>query len=167
MKIKSLVTGAMATLLLAQPVAAQSIRDLHYDDASDVRVSAGITIPFGGKSRSVETKPRFDFGFEQSAQRNEVLLARPWYTNQAQERRRMTLSLTLEDNPRMLLNQQQVARFSLSTFADEADATEKPKKGGGNTLLIIGGVLVTGYLVAAVAVTADAVDAIEDLTDPD
>jgi hypothetical protein len=170
MKTLSLLGSIAVVALLSQPASAQSYRDLQQGSQSEVRVSAGITIPFGGQKRTADTKPQFDLGFDQRVQRNDVLLAvNPARANEAPEWRRTSLSLTLEDNPRMLMNGHQVARFNLTTHADEDDAGETDgaggkSSGGGVSPWLIGGAVVIGGLTW---VTLEAADEIGDVFRPD
>lgn len=158
-----LATGALAS----QPVAAQTLQDVVMDRQSEVRVSAGITIPLGGQRGKAARKPRFDLGFAQYQQRNDVLWLQQPTANALDQRWRTTkLSLTLEDNPRLMMNGVQMARFDLATYADEEESTDDEKGGGPSAGLILGGLL-GGMLVLTAATLADGVDAIEDLTDPD
>lgn len=170
MKTIGLLSAVATISMLAQPVSAQSYQDLQQGHQSEVRVSAGITIPFGGQKRGADTKPRFDLGFDQRVQRKDVLLAvNTARATEAAEWRRTSLALTLEDNPRMLMNGHQVARFNLATHADEDDASETDGAGGkssngGVSPWLIGGAVVLGGLTW---ITLEAADEFTDVLRPD
>lgn len=163
-----------ALALAAQPAAAESaggnsVLAFQERHASEMRATVGITIPFGGQRNQAASQPRLNIGFDHRAERHDTLLSvNPVRNFEEPEWRRTSFALTLERTPRVMLNGVQMAQFNSSLHADETDEeSESDADGGPSTALIVGGVLVGGLLALAVAGTADLVDAVEDLGDPD
>ncbi len=151
--------------LLAQPVAAQSLDEWEREGRVETRAMASFTIPLGG-GRSVEqTAPRLDFamqnyriGSDQNAPLRFDVRSQPRALQ-----RQSIVSLTLDQQPKLLLNGQRVATFGPTLHADEEG---EQKSGGGNTALyVIGGVLVLAAGATAILAT-DARDAVSDAIGP-
>jgi hypothetical protein len=161
--IRLLAVGVAALVFGANGAAAQqSLRDIDDAGRSDLRATASISIPIGGRYRAGETAPRLELAMQ-------TLVVRPGearavagfepYGNHRTVRARTALSFTLEQQPQMLLNGARIASFGPRLSADEAGGTDDKgtngKTGGGGTaLLVIGGVLAIGGLTAIVATQA-------------
>lgn len=145
--------------LFAQGAQAQSLRDLHSEARIDTRASASLTIPLGAKARSDATKPRFDFVLEtQSRGHSRSVTPLRFDANfQRQRVRAAKVSFTLEQNPRLLLNDQRVATFGPRLTADEDE-----KSGGlgtGGWILVGVGVAIGGGFLISEVVKEDLEDA--------
>lgn len=130
----------LATALLSQGVAAQSLRDLNSNAGNDVRASAAITIPLGAVPRSSESKPRLEFSFE--TQRMDgprsvtPLRFDPDFDRQTLQTTRF--AFTLEQNPRLLLNDERMATFGSRLTADEDNDSGGGSNAAGGILLGLG-----------------------------
>ncbi|MDJ0978592.1 MAG: hypothetical protein QNI87_08645 [Erythrobacter sp.] len=145
------------------PARAQALAPFTDAGAVETRAMVGITIPLGSRSKSVEAKPRFDLTLERAQFRqgvdgfNQNISIRPERRNV----RSTKLSLTLEEQPRFLLNGLAFqSDYSLHADEDEEGAQEdgEDKKSGRSTgkkvlrgAAVAGGVFVT---VIAVGFTA-------------
>lgn len=160
------VAGAIGLAMAAQSVSAQqALRDFDARGQSDMRATASLTIPLGGKRDRASDRPRLDLALQsvRLGQSTGVTPLRfdPENQNRA-EVRATRLSLTLENNPRLLINERRVATFGPTLTADE----DEENGGGGDTALyVVGGVLALG-VVGVVAVFADFNDAVEDAIGP-
>lgn len=146
---KNFCLFAAGTTLIAQAASAQSLRDFQYDRASDTRASAAITIPLGARRGSAQAAPRFDFSLStQSVGASNTVT--PLRFDPDFQRRTLTaakLSFTLEQNPRLLLNDQRVATFGPRLTADE-DEKSGGLGTGGWILVGVGAAIGGGFLIA-------------------
>lgn len=166
MKLTKTIFGAGCALaVVAQPAAAQSLSDWSNAGGSEMRAVASFTIPLGGSRKVGQTEPRLDFALQ--SYRIGPDRASHWQIDSAHNKRRLqrqsVVSFTLNRQPKLLLNGRKVVAFGPTLHADD----DGEKGGGGNTALLVIGGLGVAVLGAAVATTADAVDAVNDLTDPD
>lgn len=168
---KTVCLFAAGAGLLAQGAQAQSqghsMRDLEGSGHNDTRANASITIPLGARRGSDAAKPRFDFSVAtQTLGTSRTLTPLRFDANyERQTLRAATVSLTLEQNPRLLMNGQRVATFGPTLTADE-DGDADGKGGGlgtGGAILIGLGLLSGAVLIA----TLETADEINDLVDPD
>ena len=161
---KTCIAASMAALTMAQTASAQSLQDFENAGRTDMRASVGVTIPLGAASKARDTAPRVDFSvqsarigqntnFDHDVRRAPAIGWRP--------QRGSTLSLTLQDNPRLMLNGRKVATFGPTLTADEED---DDNKGGGVSPWLIGGGVALGLLAWA---TFETTDELEDLLVPD
>lgn len=163
-----------ALALAAQPAAAESaggnsVLAFQERHASEMRATVGITIPFGGQRNQAASQPRLDLGFDHRTEPHDTLLPlNPVRNFEQPEWRGTSFAVTFERAPRLMLNGAQFAQFNTRLNADETEEEGGTDADSGpNTALILGGVLVGGILAISVAGTADLVDAVEDLSDPD
>lgn len=158
--MKHAVFGALIFCTALHGAQAQSLRDLETSARNDTRTMASVTIPFGANSRSREATPRVDFAFEtqKTAQSHSVTPLRIDPDYQRQSLRAATISFTLEQNPRLLLNDQRVATFGPRLTADEDE--EKDGGGIGAAWVFIG----LGALVGTGVLAAELLE--DDLEDP-
>lgn len=148
---------AAGTALCTQAASAQSLRDFQHDRVTDTRASAAITIPLGAQRGSAQAKPRFDFTLatQNVGTSHSVTPLRIDPDFERQTLRAAKLSFTLEQNPRLLLNDQRIATFGPRLTADE----EEGEDGGG-------GLGTAGWIVLGVGALAGVgfwfVDSFED-----
>ncbi len=164
---KILFGAGSALIFMAQPASAQSLRDWNIAGGSEMRATASVTIPLGGR-KSDQTEPRLDFAMQ--SYRIGANNAPLWSINSDHQNRALQrqsiVSFTLDRRPKLLLNGRKLATFGPVLQADEEGQDAEEGSGSNTALLVIGG-LGVALLGAAVATTADATDAINDLTDPD
>ena len=167
MKYGTIVVALAVATVAGQPVSAQqSLRDFENAGQSDLRASVSISIPLGGPKRNVESEPRIDFAMQSQRLQPETprfqIAVDPVTVNSIAVRR-TALSLTLERNPQMLVNGQQVATFGPRLNADEEEA-ESGGEGGDTALYVIGGLVLVGGAMAIVV--TDTRDALSDAIGP-
>ncbi|MEP2736120.1 MAG: hypothetical protein ABJP34_07450 [Erythrobacter sp.] len=164
--LKLLFAGACALSVLPQVVSAQSLADWEKAGRSETRAMASITIPLGGGRQAEKTAPRLDFAIQsyRSTSVAPTIVSVDSFETNPRVQRQSVVSFTLDRRPKLMLNGQRVATFGPTLYADEE---EKSEKGGDNTALLVIGGLGALVLGAAVATTADNIDALNDLTDPD
>lgn len=115
----------------------------------EARIAVGLILPLGSAAKKSAYKPRLAF----TVSRHRYATTEPVYQSFRELSQQNQLAFSLDAEPQLFLNGQAVKlkdrRFNLSTGAGIA----------------IGAVALIG--VVAVVTTADSVDAIQDLTDPD
>lgn len=157
----------VATLMLgisSHGVSAQNnLRDFELTGRNDVRATASITIPLGGQRHSGNSAPRIDFAMDTMRVLPDDSRASLNLDMHRAPVRPATLSLTLERNPRMLINGNRVATYGPQLTAQDEDQGSENGGGGGETALyILGGVAAligSGFLIAAI-VEDDIADAL-------
>ena len=159
---------AAATALLAQSANAQSLRDIQHDGVKDTRASAAITIPLGALRGSAEAKPRFDFTLATQDMNSSSSVTPMRFDPNFKSRTlsKAKLSFTLEQNPRLLINDQRVATFGPRLTADEES---EDRNGGGSAatvLYVVGGVALLG-VVSGIVVREGIEDSIQEVFDPE
>lgn len=169
MKISKSILGAGIVLMFAsQPATAQSVHNWNNAGSSETRATASVTIPLGGKRKAENAEPRLDFAvqsYQIGQERASHLKIDPVNNNRILQRQSV-VSFTLDRRPKLMLNGKKLATFGPVLHAD--DESEQPgNSDGGNTALYVLGGLGAAVLGLAVATSADAVDAVNDLTDPD
>lgn len=165
-------TGALCGAALAMshfPAAAQhSLRDFQAAGQSDVRATASVTIPLGGVRDADDNAPRLDFALANRTYQtrdNQTDFRLNSVDDPAWAQRRAQFSLTLQQNPRLLVNGERIATFGPRLNADEDSGSNKG--GGGNTALyVVGGLLAFG-IVGTVIVATDVRDAVSDAIGPE
>ena len=164
-RLKAICLFAASASLIAQSASAQSLRDWQLEGQGETRASASITIPLGARRGSADSKPRLDFSFEAQALGVPQSVT-PMRFEEDLDRARIqatTVSFTLEQNPRLLMNGQRVATFGPTLHADEEGEDESG--GGISTLGWIGigvGALAGLSLWAGLEVRDDLQDAFGD-----
>lgn len=148
---KIAIVFVAGTALLSQGASAQTLRDFQHDRATDTRASAAITIPLGAQRGSAEAKPRFDFMLATQSidDSNSVIPMRFDPDFERQTLRAAKLSFTLEQNPRLLMNDHQVVTFGPRLTGDEDEKSSGLGTGGWillGTAVAIGG----GFLIAEI-----------------
>ena len=145
--------------LLTQGAQAQNPRDLNIHGQTDTRATAALTIPLGATPRSRESKARLDFTFstQRLGQSQSVTPLRVEPDFQRPAGQAAKLSFTIENNPRLLLNEQRVATFGPRLTADE-------EQGGGGLgtagwVVIGAGVIIGSGVLLAGAIVNDLEDA--------
>ncbi|MDJ0978593.1 MAG: hypothetical protein QNI87_08650 [Erythrobacter sp.] len=125
--------------------------------AVETRAMVGVTIPFGAKRRQAETRPRFDLRLEAADYRPDF--------NDAPDRRiglqprrnvrRVSLSWTMEDRPRFLLNGRVLeSQYRLSADEDTSEENEEgtqEKKGTTTGQKVLRGAAVAGGVMVVIA----------------
>lgn len=156
---------AAGTALWVQGASAQSLRDFQHDSVTDTRASAAITIPLGARGGSSEAKPRFDLTLatQQIGGSQSVTPLRLDTNVQRQALREAKVSLTIEHNPRLLLNDQRVATFGPRLTADEDDQDGGGGLSTGAGIAIGLGILGGAFLWAGL----ETADELNDLVDED
>ncbi len=135
--------------IFATPAQAQMSAAFTQD--SDLQARATFTIPFGGDSQKSTSKPQLSLGFRSETVRPGVSdwALRPTY--ESVDIREFKLSLTVEDTPTLLLNDQALM------FGDQFSAKDGKKSGldtyDKTVLTVIAGSL--AVIVGVIAVTAD------------
>lgn len=149
MKIRKLLAASLMIGAVAiQPVQAQSVSGGFDDQRLDTRMQMSLTIPFGGLRNDQYSTPRLELSSVR--QRSSAFGYR---FDQAQNRSiKRSFSLTLEQEPKFLINGQFVAsengRQNIST---------------GEGVLIGAGVIAIVFTIVAI----DFTDEITDIVDPD
>lgn len=148
---KSVICIACAALA-ANGAQAQSLRDWESNAGNDVRASAAITIPLGASPRSSESKPRLEFSFE--TQRvdgpSSVTPLRFDPDFERQSLHTASFAFTLEQNPRLLFNGDQMATFGPRLTADEENDSGGGAGVTGGILLGLGAAIGGGFLIAQI-----------------
>lgn len=142
MKSGSFFTSLGVVCALAcQPVHAQSVNAFDNHGRVETRAMLGVTIPFGGKKREAETKPRLDLRFDTSRIDSDPARTRTLDPLRLQRRdiRQSVFSITMENRPRLMLNGYSIAQVGPTLFADQdAETTEegeKKERGTGEKIL--------------------------------
>lgn len=150
MKTLHIMTAAISlTAFVAMPAQAQMSTAFAQD--SDLQARATVTIPFGGNGRTSASKPQLALGFRSETVRPGAAdwALRPTY--ESVDAREFKLSLTIEDTPTLLLNDQAL------TFGDQLSAKDDQRSGldtyDKTVLTVIAGSL--AIIVGVIAVTAD------------
>lgn len=121
---------------------------------SDVRITAGITIPLGGNRQRADEEPRFDLGIapETSAfalNGGAPLPAFERYSFQQDFKPKSLLSFNLGPSEKLTINGQQISASNF--YLDEGEDSDGGGFNVGTALLITGGVigaLVVGFFIA-------------------
>ena len=159
---RNLVIGAMALAMSTQPTAAQN----NSGNGSEMRGTFSITVPLGGNRQTSNSAPRFDLAV-QSYQTDIDELRQPISIHPRRSLRlQSVMSFTLEQNPKLLVNGSQVAKFGSRPFNADDDNPNADKGSGNTVLYIIGGVVALG-VVGGVVLATDARDAVSDLIGPE
>lgn len=157
------ISGVLSAGFMTQSASAQqTLQEYEIAGQSDFRAVVSATIPLGGNRSDARAAPRLDLALTGRDYRpRDVQADTPAFRYQPPERR-VAFSLTMEQNPRLLINGERITSFGPRLTADE----DEERSGGGNTALyILGGVLVVGT-VAAVVTTTEIRDEFSDAIGP-
>lgn len=134
----------MTISLFSGSLFAQSANPLHQYGERELRSSINLTIPLGGQSHAVTSKPQLNLGFQQHRRQqnsynfvsNNIYVKLNTYNFQPREAR---IGFTLDRNPRLMMNGKP---FDLPEST--ANASTAGKVGIGAAVLVGAGLLVVG-----------------------
>lgn len=157
--------SALVIVALASPGHAQSLRSFEADGRLETRAMLGITIPLGGKSTKRNTEPRLDFRFDASRIDSDPFQTRTLnpLLRERRDLRATTLSLTFEQDPKLLLNGSAFASMGSPILSSTEEDAEKEGRSTGEKILRgvgwagIGAVVLLGGTAAAFFLSCDEV----------
>ena len=136
-----------AVMALAMPAHAQSINPALDQQRVETQVSAAITIPLGASSDSRRTAPRFEIIARTSSPETVLPIIARDEANRWQERR---IGFTLDGSDSLMINGRPVEM-----------QTDAANLNTGETILVVGGVIVLALAIAFAASIDDIAEASE------
>lgn len=136
-----------AVMALAMPAHAQSINPALDQQRVETQVSAAITIPLGASSDSRRTAPRFEIIARTSSPETVLPIIARDEANRWQERR---IGFTLDGSDSLMINGRPVEM-----------QTDTANLNTGETILVVGGVIVLALAIAFAASIDDIAEASE------
>ncbi|MEM6858173.1 MAG: hypothetical protein AAF559_09900 [Pseudomonadota bacterium] len=126
-----LTSIAVTSALASSPAAAQSLSHFQNNGRAETRAIVGISVPNGCRRQAVDTRPTLNLRFDPSridADPTRFRSLDPLLANRRNQRASV-FSLTLKNNPRLMLHGHSFARMGSPLYANGEVEDEKARGG--------------------------------------